>query len=229
MELPENVWDVEDLRERTSVFADREQAGTVLAGLLEDRVDDPLILAIPAGGVPVAIPVAERLGLELDLAAVSKITLPWNTESGFGAIAFDGTILLNEPMLERIDLTDEQIDEGIARTRRKVARRADELREGRDDLDLDGRSVVLVDDGLASGFTMKTAMVAARNSGATDVLAAVPTGHKNAVERIALDADGVACANVRSDIRFAVAAAYKRWHDVSEDELSELLGETDAW
>lgn len=229
MELPDNAWDVEELRERKPVFADRQEGGEVLAELLAGRVDDALLLGIPAGGVPVALPIAEQLGLDFDLAAVSKITLPWNTESGYGAVAFDGTVLLNDAMLSRLDLTDEQIDDGIEKTRRKVARRSDELREGRGPLDLEGRRVVLVDDGLASGFTMKTAVAAAKNSGASEIVAAVPTGHHNAVERLAQDAEYVACANVRSDLRFAVAAAYRSWHDVSEDEVREMLRASEAW
>src|SRR5512136_2914145 len=116
----------DDLRNRARVFRDRAHAGAVLAEMLApsfDRRENAMVLAIPAGGVPVAVPIARRLALPLDLAAVSKITLAWNTEAGYGAVAFDGSVRLNDALVREIGLSEAEVEAGIARTREKVARR----------------------------------------------------------------------------------------------------------
>ena len=162
-----NVSDLPDLRDRTRVFAGRPEAGQVLAGMLGAYAGaDAPVLAVPAGGVPVGAAVARELGLCLDVAVVSKVTLPWNTESGYGAVAFDGTVRLNEELLPRLGLTAEEVTEGIARTRRKVERRLRDLRGDRPWPPLADRPAILVDDGLASGFTMRVAVEAVRKVGA---------------------------------------------------------------
>jgi predicted phosphoribosyltransferase len=115
------VVDDERLRDREEVFVDRAAAGEALAGLMADtRGSDTVVLAVPAGGVPVAAVLARMLGLALDVAVVSKITLPWNTEAGYGAVAFDGSVVLNEALIQRLALPQAVVDEGIARTRSKV-------------------------------------------------------------------------------------------------------------
>lgn len=212
------------LRDRRNVFRDRAHAGEVLAELVR-AADLPhgLVLGIPAGGVPVAIVLAERLGLPLDLAVVSKITLPWNTESGYGAVAFDGSVRLNEDYLSRLPLSDEEVRAGVERTRAKVERRARELRSGAPPLALEGRSVLLVDDGLASGITMRVAIAACRVAGAEKVAVAVPTAHADSIAALADEADRIYCANVRGGYPFAVAEAYRQWSDVSEDEVKAGL------
>ena len=159
IELPE--W-----RARVQVFGDRADAGAVLAGMLESLAgSDALLLAIPAGGVPVAAAIAKQLKLALDVAVVSKITLPWNTEAGYGAVGFDGTVRLNDELLSHLGLTDREIHEGIARTRCKVASRLAVLRGSRPLPVLSRRTVVLVDDGLASGVTMRVALESVRRAG----------------------------------------------------------------
>lgn len=211
------------------MFRDRTHAGLELASLLEGGVTpETLVLAIPAGGVPVAVAMARPLGLELDLAIVSKITLPWNTESGYGAVAFDGSVLLNEAYLRELPLSKEDVEAGIARTRAKVERRARELRGDAPPLCVAGRDVLLVDDGLASGFTMRAAVAAARSLGAESVSLAVPTGHVRAIESLIDDVARLVCANVRGGYSFAVAEAYERWVDVSEDEVKALLAELEG-
>jgi predicted phosphoribosyltransferase len=218
------VRELQQLRERVWVFRDRAHAGEVLAGLLGDHCGaDALILAIPAGGLPVAAALADALRLELDVAPVSKITLPWNTESGYGAVAFDGTVRLNQPLLERLGLTEQQVQDGIAGTRDKVLRRVERFRGQRPFPELADCACVLVDDGLASGFTMLTAVEALRKAGAKKLLVAVPTGHSRSVDRLLALVDGLFCANVRSGLSFAVADAYERWYDVGEEEALQLL------
>jgi predicted phosphoribosyltransferase len=182
-----------------------------------------IVMAIPAGGVPVAKEMANRLNLPLDLAVVSKITLPWNTEAGYGAVAFDGTVRLNDDLVRRVGLSPEQIEQGIKTTSRKVSRRVEELRGDRDMPDLHTYPVILADDGLASGFTMRVAVEALRNGGASRVIVAVPTAHQRSVERIAAEVEMLYCANIRSGWSFAVADAYERWTDVAMEEVRAML------
>jgi predicted phosphoribosyltransferase len=181
------------------------------------------VLAIPAGGVPVAAAVASSLALPLDIAVVSKITLPWNTEVGYGAVAFDGTVRLNQELVRRAELGEEEIRRGVEETGAKVRRRIAELRGAEEAPDLSGRSAVVVDDGLASGFTMLTAVEALRKTGPSRIVVAVPTGSLHSVEDLAARADALYCANVRGGWSFAVADAYQSWYDVPESEVRELL------
>lgn len=217
--------EVPELRDRIGVFRDRTHAGEVLAGMLAEVLSpSSLVLAIPAGGVPVGVEVARRLGLEFELAVVSKILIPGTTEAGYGAVAFDGTVRLNEPLVAALGLTEASVEEGIAATRERVARRVQHLRHGRPFPDLRNVAVVLVDDGLASGFTMRVAVEALRAGGAGEVVVAVPTGHLDAVRRLSPLVETLCCANVRGGRSFAVADAYRSWRDVSEAEVQRILG-----
>jgi predicted phosphoribosyltransferase len=217
-----------ELDGRTGVFRDREHAGEVLAGMLaKGLAGTAVILAIPAGGVPVAAVIARRLRLPLDLAVVSKVLVPWDTEAGYGAVAYDGTVRLNEPLVAALGLTPEAVEAGIAATRERVARRVRTLRGGRAFPDLGAVPAVLVDDGLASGFTMQVAIEALRRGGAAAVHVAVPTGHREAVERVAPAVDTLYCANVRAGRRYAVAEAYRSWADVSEEQVRAILAHPD--
>ena len=167
--MTSRVSEVPGLRDRLHVFRDRAHAGEILAGMLEDyRSSQTLIMAIPAGGIPVAAVLARKLLLPLDVAVVSKITLPWNTEAGYGAVAFDGTTRLNRDLLPRLRLSEEEIEAGKAATVKKVERRVDRFRGSRPYPDLIKEKVILVDDGLASGFTLLVGVEALKKSGAGD-------------------------------------------------------------
>lgn len=221
--LAENVVDLTELRDRIYVFRDRAHAGKVVAGMLEEYRDtNAIVLGIPAGGLPVAGVIAEELKLSLDVLVVSKITLPWNTEAGYGAVAFDGTVRLNQRLLKGLDLSEADIQRGIENTSRKVARRVKILRGKRPFPDLSIGPVILVDDGLASGFTMLVGVEALRNAGARQIVVAVPTGHNNSVQMMADHVEKLYCANIRYGLSFAVADAYERWSDVSHEEVIEI-------
>lgn len=212
------------LHDRHGVFRDRADAGAQLAALLRDRpLADAVVCAVPAGGVPVAVPLARELGLALELAVVSKITLPWNTEVGYGAVAFDGSVLLNERIIELMGLSPEVVQQGIERTREKVAHRVAELCGEQPAPAVAGRTAIVVDDGLASGFTLRAAIAALRRVGAVRIIVAVPTAHDLAALALAHEVDEVVCPNLRGGPSFAVADAYRRWTDVSDDELHALL------
>jgi predicted phosphoribosyltransferase len=216
--------DIPILREKVRVFKDRYDAGVKVAEMLSALKKIPaIVLALPAGGVPVGAAVAEELGLELDVAVVSKITPPFNSEIGFGAVAFDGTVRLNRQVVAELGLSKKQVQERIDLTVRKVAGRTLEFRGNIPMPDLSGRLALLVDDGIASGFTMLTAIEAVAKLGANRIMVAAPTGHSESLTRLIPMAEAVYCANVRSGFSFAVADAYKNWYDVDEAEASQIL------
>ena len=212
------------LHDRLRVFRDRVHAGEILAGMLENyRTSQTLVMAIPAGGIPVAAVLARTLILPLDVAVVSKITLPWNTEAGYGAVAFDGTTRLNRDFLSRLRLSAGEIEEGKAATAGKVERRVERFRGNRSYPDLIRERVILVDDGLASGFTLLVGVEALKKSGAREIIVAVPTGSSSTVQRVAEEVDRLYCANIRGGWSFAVADAYERWTDVADDEALRIF------
>lgn len=211
-------------RDRVAVFRDRAHAGDLLAQLLEAHGETRgVVLGIPAGGVPVGLALSARLHLPFDLLVVSKITPSWNSEVGYGAVAFDGTTILNDEMVRALGVSDEEIARGVARTRAKVAARLARLRGDRPPRSLAGETVVLVDDGLASGITMRTALRAVRAGGVARAIVAVPTGHADSLADVAREADAVYAVNVRRGRMFAVADAYVEWEDVSDETLEALL------
>jgi putative phosphoribosyl transferase len=221
---PQGLYDVKQYREHTRVFRDRVHAGEVLARMLHPfRQDAHLVLGIPAGGVPVGVVVAQTLHLRFDVAVVSKITLPWNTEAGYGAVAFDGTVRLNSALMARIGLSEAQIRAGIEETTAKVNRRMEKLRKKHRFSDLSGQATILVDDGLASGFTLRVAVEALKKAGAKHIIVAVPTAHKESLDAMVSQVDAVFCPNIRSGLRYAVADAYERWTDVDESEVLKIL------
>jgi predicted phosphoribosyltransferase len=218
------IIELKHLRDRLYVFEDRDDAGRVLASMLEPyRGTDAILLGIPSGGVPVAAAIARELGLALDVAVVNKITLPWNSEVGYGGVAFDGAVVLNEDVLPQLGLTDRQVQEGIAKTREKVQRRVRLLRGDKPLPDVAGRTVIVVDDGLATGSTMLVAVKALRQAGAREIIAAIPTGHEQSVVKLAREADAVFCANIRTGWSYAVASAYRLWTDMTESEVAAIL------
>ena len=224
--MPDKIIDLPELREKTHVFQDRAHAGKVLAEMLKDfRQTDSIVLGIPAGGVPVGAVISKQLFLAFDVAVVSKITLPWNTEAGYGAVAFDGTLKLNKDMLSHLNLTEEDIQAGIKKTTDKVTQRIKKLRGKKPFPDLSQRITILVDDGLASGFTMSVAVEALKKAGASQIVVTAPTGHNMSVEWIAKNVEALCCPNIRSGWSFAVADAYQHWSDVTDKEVIQILEE----
>ncbi|WJW75109.1 phosphoribosyltransferase family protein [Thiohalobacter sp. IOR34] len=218
------IHDLPELRQRTGVFHDREAAGRVLAQMLESwHGSNALVLGIPAGGVPVAAGMARELGLPLDVAVVSKILLPWTSEAGFGAVGFDGTVWINPEYVAHYGLDAETIERQTRAAVEKVRRRVARFRGRHPWPDLRQRPVILVDDGLAAGSTLRVAAQALRRQGASPLIIAIPTGPASSLTALADQADEIYCANVRSGPYFAVADAYQHWTDVSEEEVEALL------
>lgn len=219
-----HLHDIPELREQTGVFRDRAHAGQVLAEMLKEwKGGNGVVFGIPSGGVPVAVAVAEALALPLDAAVVSKILLPWNTEAGFGAVGFDGSVWINEEYAAYYGLESQAIEEQTRAAMAKVQRRVQLFRADRKWPDLVQRAVILVDDGIAAGSTIRVELTALRNAGAGRIIVAVPTAHREALSRIQSWADGLYCANIRSGRQYAVASAYLRWDDVEEAEAARLV------
>lgn len=218
------IRDVPELRDRARVFADRAAAGRALARLLEQyRASEAMVLAIPAGGVPVGAEIAAELGLALEVAPVSKMLFPWSTESGFGAVAFDGSVWLDPEDVRRFGLSGSDVARATADARAKVERRLALLRGRRSGYALKGRTAIVVDDGIAAGSTMRAAVAALRKLEPARIVIAVPTGSARSVEGITEIADEVCCANLRRGRSFAVADAYERWYDLGDDEVAAIL------
>jgi predicted phosphoribosyltransferase len=220
------IYENEALRNRMRAFEDRSQAGEVLADMLVPRYEGTagvIVLAIPMGGVPVALKVKSRLSCTLELAIVRKIQIPGNTEAGFGAATGEGDLFLNEPLMAHLQLTDKEVARQWAKVKEELTRRNRLLRGNRPYPDLEGRTVVLVDDGLASGFTMKAAIFMARKRKAGRTVAAVPTAPQRTIDAMAGGPDEIFCANIRETPAFAVAESYRRWYDLSESEVVKML------
>ncbi len=219
------VFDLPELRNRIRVFRDRAATGMVLANMMKAyRKTESIVLAVPAGGVAVAAVIARELNLPLDVVVVSKITPPWNSEVGYGAVAFDGTAILNEELLSQFRLSQEEIRKGIKKTEEKVNRRLKILRGNRPLPDF-SKKIILVDDGLASGFTLRVAIEALRKAGSEHIILAVPTAHEESMDRVIDEVEAVYCPNIRGGLMFAVADAYEHWYDLEEEEVIKILSD----
>jgi predicted phosphoribosyltransferase len=212
------------LRDRTYVFVDRADAGRRLARLLLDyQAQEVHLFAIPAGGVPVAAQIARALQIPVDLVIVRKVQIPWTTEAGFGALNPAGEAIFNEELLRRLPLSPQEIDTQVKKTAATMRQREVRLRGGRPYPDLAGRAVILVDDGLASGYTMRAAIRFLKAKGAGKIIVAVPTGSARTVQDLLPLADELICLNVRGGLSFAVAEAYENWYDLTEEEVLKIL------
>jgi putative phosphoribosyl transferase len=217
---------VEDptLRDSIHVFFDRTSAGQRLAAHLEAyRGGAAHLFAIPAGGVPVAAEIARALALPLDLIIVRKIQFPWTTEAGFGALDPAGQAILNEDLLRRMPLSPEEIEAQINKTAGVIRQREERLRGGKPYARLNGQTALVVDDGLASGYTMRAALRFLKAQGAGRLICAVPTGSERTVWELLPMVDELCCLNVRGGFSFAVADAYENWYDLTAAEVLEIL------
>jgi len=217
---------VEDrsLRNQRYVFKDRAEAGRGLAQKLSRLIPpDAMVFAIPAGGVPVAYEIARDLKLSMDLMIVRKLQIPGNPEAGFGAIGPDGEVIFNEKLFRQLRLTEKEIKQQVEEARQVVVARNQLFRRGRPFPQVKDRLVILVDDGLASGFTMTEAVGFMKKSGATRIIVAVPTAPAESVDRLLPSVDMLYCLNLRTFSPFAVAEAYENWYDLTDQEVISML------
>ena len=211
-------------RDKKYVFRDRSHAGRLLAQkLLGYKGSDSIILAIPSGGLPVACEIMQALSLPLDLIIVRKIQIPGNPEAGFGAMNPDGEVILNESLLNQIGLTEEEITTQIRKTEDVIKKRGHVFRGDKPFPSVENKNVVIVDDGLASGYTMLAAITFIKRRNPLKIIVAVPTASKKTVDSILPEVDELVCLNIRSGYPFAVANAYEYWYDLTDEEVLELL------
>jgi putative phosphoribosyl transferase len=207
-----------------TVFRDRVEAGDVLAAQLGHYAGraDVLVLGLPRGGVPVAARVAQALGAPLDVFVVRKLGVPGHEELAMGAIASGGVLVRNQEVVRRLGLGEADLQRVAEAEQRELARRERSYRERRPPLALAGRVVILVDDGLATGSTMRAAVAAARRLGPARVVVAVPTAPASTCERLREEADEVICASTPRPFR-AVGYSYRAFPQTSDAEVRELL------
>lgn len=216
------------LRNKTRVFRDRAEAGKLLSEKLKHLASpDTMVLAIPAGGVPVGYEIAKSNGLLMDVLIVRKIQIPGNTEAGFGALGPDGKAIFNKRLLRSLRLTEEEINQQIEKTKRVLEERNRSYRGNRPFPDLKDKVAILADDGLASGYTMLEAVKFVKSKQVKKIIVAVPTASESAINLILPEADELYCLNVREFYPFAVAEAYMKWYDVGDEEVIALL--KDLW
>jgi len=213
-----------NLRNGSWVYQDREEAGAYLAGFLEEyRGKGAIVLAIPSGGVPVGLAVSSHLGLPFDLLIVRKIPIPGNPEAGFGALSLEGDMVLNPSLVRTLGLSAGEIEELARPVREELAKRNGLFRQGRPWPEIKGKEAILVDDGLASGYTMMAAARNVRKREPEKIVVAVPTASASTVKLISTEVEVIVCPNIRSGYSFAVADAYRRWRDLTEEEVMGML------
>ncbi len=214
------------LRDKLFVFKDRKDAGMLLSKSLSGyKEKGNIVFAIPSGGVPVAVEIAKALMLPLDAVIVRKIQIPFNTEAGFGAVEPDGKVIFNEELLRRLALSAEEIERQVHKTKDIIKQRNERFRKGHNFPSIKDRTVIIVDDGLASGYTMLAAIDFVKRQEPQKTVVAVPTGSEETVDIILTHVDELFCMNVRSGYSFAVAEAYEDWYDLEDEEVISILKE----
>lgn len=212
------------LRDQRYAFQDRNEAGIRLARrLLEYKGTDSIVLGIPSGGVPVAAAIAKTLKLPLDLILVKKVQIPSNTEAGFGAIGPDGKVLFNEDLLSRLGLSRKEVERQVLIAIDTITKRNNLFRKGLPFPSVKNKITIIVDDGLASGYTMLSAIDFIKRHAPQKIVVAVPTGSQGTVDFVLPQTDELVCLNVRSGYPFAVADAYENWYDLDSNEVMSIL------
>lgn len=208
-----------------SGFRDRAEAGRLLAQRVKPlvgREHDLLVLGLPRGGIPVAAQVAKALNAPLDVFMVRKLGFPGHEELAMGAVASGGLRVLNRYIIEQSDLTDEDIDEETRRESAELASREKIYREGKPRLKIEGRTLVVVDDGLATGASLRAGILALRQGRPARIIAAVPVASREGYQAIAREADETVALLVPDDFQ-AVGQWYRDFHQISDGEVKQEL------
>jgi putative phosphoribosyl transferase len=210
--------------EARTMFRDRSEAGKALAQFIAPSPNpSALVLAVPRGGIPVAEPLVRALGGECDIALVRKLPIPQSPEAGFGAVALDGSTVINKDLTLAYRLTPSVIEQIKAEVLAEIQRRAAEYRGHTERPDMAGRDVYLVDDGLASGYTMIATAKMARAGGAQSLTVCVPVAPVASIDRIEPFVDRIICLIAQERAGFAVASFYQDFHDMTDAEVLAIL------
>jgi len=204
------------------LFKDRIDGGQKLAQELKKlHLKNPVVLAVPSGGVPVGLEVAKALSCPFDLVVVRKIQYPWTTEAGFGAVASDGTLFLGRGARE---VTQEVIEAQSQKAVEEVKHREKEFLKGKKRIDVKGNTAILIDDGLATGSTMFAAVKSVRKKKPAQLVVAAPTASGGAVALLRKEADRlITLYEHPRGLPFAVASSYQSWHDLTDEEVIEYM------
>jgi putative phosphoribosyl transferase len=220
-------------------FEDRRDAGQRLTQLIRNSSEwkagewyDAIALGLPRGGVPVAYEVAHALSLPLDVFVVRKLGVPGEEELAMGALASGGTLVMNLSIVQRVGISKEEIDEIVQREEQEIARREKVYREGHAPAGIEGRAVILVDDGLATGASMLAAVRALRMR-ARQVIVAVPVGEADVCGEVHREAGNVLCVTMPHSL-LAISRFYRNFAQMPEEEVCKLLAkarseEEDRW
>ena len=206
------------------IFSDRAEAGRLLASKLtvsKDRTDT-VVLALPRGGIPVAFEVGRALGLPVDVFVVRKLGVPGQEELAMGAIATGDVRIVNYDVVHHLGITRETIDAVTDREREELRRREQLYRGQRPPLDVRGRTVILVDDGIATGSTMRAAIAAIKQLAPARIVVAVPVAAEDTCRQIGKEADEVICADMLPSL-YAISQSYRRFDQTTDEEVRDLL------
>jgi putative phosphoribosyl transferase len=211
-------------RAQATRFRDRSEAGRVLAQQLTEYAgrDDVIVLALPRGGIPVGYEVAKALGAPLEVFVARKLGVPGHQELAMGAIASGGSAVLDQGLVRRLGVTQAQLDRAVADETRELERREQANRGDREAPDLRGKTVILVDDGLATGATMRAAALAVRDQQPARIVVAVPVAAEETCDQFRDVVDDVICA-VTPKPFYAVGMWYEDFDQTTDDEVRELL------
>ena len=209
----------------TKFFKNRSEAGRFLAQKLAEYTNNPnvVVLALPRGGVPVAFEVSEALKVPLDVFVVRKLGVPGYDELAMGAIASGGIRVLNSRVLDYLDIPDEMIERVAAREKRELERRERLYRGMRPTLDVRGRTVIIVDDGMATGSTMRAAVRALRQQKPEKIIVAVPVGARETCESFAKEVDTMCVCAITPEPFDGVGLWYRNFEQTSDEEVRQLL------
>jgi predicted phosphoribosyltransferase len=207
------------------MFQDRRHAGQVLAQKLSELGDlsDAIVLGLPRGGVPVAYEVARKLHLPLDIFVVRKLGVPGQEELAMGAIASGGTVVTNHSIIQKLDISPTIIEAVASRERLEIERRERAYRDGRPPLPIEGRTIILIDDGLATGASMLAAGRALRPK-ARELIVAVPVAAQSTCHELSIEVDRMICIATPASF-FAVGQFYQDFRQTTDEEVRSLLSQ----
>jgi putative phosphoribosyl transferase len=208
------------------IFKDRVEAGKILANKLSKyAAEDPLVLGLPRGGVPVAFEVAKALKAPLDVYIVRKLGVPGHEELAMGAIATGDVRVLNESVIGPLQISQEAIETETKREKKELKRRERVYRSGRSPLNLANRTVLLIDDGIATGSTIKAAIAALKKQKAAKIIVGVPVAPSSTIEELKNEVDDVICVST-PDFFIAISVWYDEFPQTTDEQVRELLEKT---
>ncbi|MFZ3063088.1 MAG: phosphoribosyltransferase [Actinomycetota bacterium] len=205
------------------MWRDRREAGRYLAEALKEfKNKDVLVLAIPRGGVVVGDEVATALNAALDVVVPRKIGAPFNPELAIGAIAADGSKVLDQNLIQRLDVSEEYLKKEIERQTEEIKRRISEYRGGRSPLEIEEKTVILVDDGVATGATTLAAIKYLRNKKPAQIILAIPVGPPDTVEKLKKEVDRLICLSIPL-LFYAVGQFYEQFEQTTDQEVVDII------